>query len=182
MRECCGGEARLAETMILDFLWHLRGSVKLGGGTSNAAVLDAIEDLLDRQRKPITERSADRITFYDPLWRKAGSLDRFATGLYDRGRIWIEHGTEGRRLRYDLRSLHGLVFCLAVFPTFFAVAVFGGADRSDILDMLRFAALGFCWLYGVNLVLALLRVPRAIRKAVKLGIDSGNSSIGKSRH
>lgn len=168
--------------MIFDFIWHLRGSVKLDGAIPNAAVLDNVENLLKRQRKPITRRRDDCIAFDDPLWRNPGGPNWLAMGLYDRGQIWIEHDMEGRRLRYDLRSLHGLVFCLAVFPLAFAVAAFGGANRSEIFNMLRFAAFGFCWLYGMNLVLALLRVPRAIRKAVKLGIDSGYNSIRKSRH
>jgi hypothetical protein len=152
--------------MMLDFLWHLRGSVKLDGTVPNAAVLDGVENLLDRQRKPITERRDSCIAFDDPLWRNPGGPNWLAMALYDRGRLWIENDMEGRRLRYDLRSLHGLVFCLAVFPVFFGVAALGGADRSAVLNVLRFAALAFCWLYGMNLVLALLRIPRAIRKAV----------------
>jgi len=169
----CGGErrsAKPADAAMLDFLWHLRGSVKLGA--SNDAVLDRIENLLDRQRKPISQRSDDYIIFDDPLWRNPLGSNWLAMAMYDRGRVWIEHGIDGRRLRYDLRSLHVLIFCLAVFPTFFAVAAVGGADRSEIINMLRFAALGFCWLYGINLLLALLRVPRAIRKAVTRGVDT----------
>ena len=156
--------------------------MKLGDAIPNAAVLDAVEDLLDRQRKPVTERSDERVAFDDPLWRNPGGPNWLAMVLYDRGRFWIEHDMEGRRLRYDLRSLHGLVFCLAVFPLAFAVAAFGGANRSEIFNMLRFAAFGFCWLYGMNLVLALLRVPRAIRKTVVLGTGSRKKFDQKLRH
>lgn len=82
--------------------------------------------------------------------------------IYDRGRFWIEQGLDGRRLRYDLRSLHGMVFCLfAAFTAFFFGLAGDGLSRG-----LKFAAGAFAWLYGMNILLALVRVPSAIRKAV----------------
>jgi hypothetical protein len=81
---------------------------------------------------------------------------------YDRGRFWIEHGFEGRSLRYELRSLHGMLFCVfAALLAFF----FGLAD-GGLAGGLEFAGLAFVWLYGMNVLVALELVPRSIRQAL----------------
>jgi hypothetical protein len=114
---------------MLDFIWHLRGSLALESIGSIEAVLDRVERLLDKQRKPVTERGADYLAFDDPLWSDLFGPNWLALVIYDRGRFWIEHGLGGRRLRYDLRSLHGMVFCLfAAFTAFF----FGLADGASL--------------------------------------------------
>ena len=53
---------------MVDFLWHLRGTVALDGPAATEAVLDRVEELLERQRKPVTGRGADFVTFNAPLW------------------------------------------------------------------------------------------------------------------
>ena len=83
--------------------------------------------------------------------------------LYDKGRIWIDQGLSGRTLRYELRSLHAFVFCLIGAAMFF---VFGSLDGS-LTSGLKFAALAFGWVYGMNLLLALVRVPRKFRKIAR---------------
>lgn len=148
---------------MLDFIWHLRGSVALEGIGSNEVALDRVESFLEKQRKPVTERGADYLAFDDPLWSDPFGPNWLALVIYDRGRFWIEQGVGGRRLRYDLRSLHGMVFCLfAAFTAFF----FGLAD-DGLSGGLKFAAGAFAWLYGMNVLLALGRVHRAIREAVR---------------
>jgi hypothetical protein len=150
---------------MLDFVWHLRGSVRLDGIGSNEAVLDRVESLLDRQRKGVSERGADFVAFDDPLWSGLFGPNWLAMVIYDRGRFWIEQNLGGRRLRYDLRSLHGMIFCsFAAFAAFF----FGLAD-GGISSGLKFAVGAFGWLYGMNVLLALGRVPPAIRNAVRAG-------------
>jgi hypothetical protein len=148
---------------MLDFIWHLRGSISLDGLGSNDATLDRVEHLLERQRKGVSDRGPDYLTFDDPLWSDPFGPNWLAMVIYDRGRFWIEQGLGGRRLRYDLRSLHGLVFCMfAAFMAFF----FGLAD-GGLGGGLKWATLAFSWLYGMNILLALGRVPAAIRKAVR---------------
>lgn len=150
---------------MLDLLWHLRGSVALDSVGSNAAALDRVEQLLERQRKSVSERGSDYLIFDDPLWSNPFGPNWLAMVIYDRGRFWIEQGLHERRLRYDVRSLHGMVFCLfAAFTAFF----FGLAD-DGLSGGLKFAAGAFAWLYGMNILLALVRVPSAIRKAVTSG-------------
>jgi hypothetical protein len=148
---------------MFDFIWHLRGSVALDRIGSNEAALDRVERLLEKQRKNTIERGADYIEFDDPLWNDSFGPNWLAMVIYDRGRFWIEQGLGGRALRYDLRSLHGMVFCLfgALMAFFFGLAGDGLASG------LKFAAGAFAWLYGMNILLALARVPAAIRKAIR---------------
>ena len=110
---------RRSHRPMLDFIWHLRGSVRLDGVCPDERVLDGVERLLDRERKDVSERGADYLAFDDPLWRTGGP-NWLAMVIYDRGRFWIESSLDGKRLCYDLRSLHGMVFCLvAAFMAFF---------------------------------------------------------------
>jgi hypothetical protein len=149
---------------MLDLGWHLRGSVPLnkGGGSVNA--LDRVEHLLGSQRKTIERRGPDYLVFTDPLWRNPLGSNWLAMVIYDHGKFWIEQNPDGQRLRYDLRSLHGMVFCLLGALMFF---LFGFVD-GGLLGGIKYALGIFAWLYGMNIVLALVRVPRLIRKAVTI--------------
>ena len=108
-------------------------------------------------------RGADYLEFDDPLWSDPFGPNWLALVIYDRGRFWLEESLDGRRLCYDLRSLHGMVFCLlgALMFFFFGLAIDGLANG------LKYAAGAFAWVYGMNVLMALTRVPRAIREAVK---------------
>ena len=148
---------------MLDFLWHLRGSVPLDGIATNEAALDRLELLLEQQRKPTTERDANYLAFDAPLWSDLFGPNWRAMVIYDQGRLWIDQGLGGRILRYDLRSLHGFVFCLFGAAMFFA---FGLAD-GGLVGGLKLAALAFGWLYGMNMLLAWTRIPSLISRAVR---------------
>ena len=113
--------------MTLDFIWHLRGAVVVTAATTNAATLRRVERLLDKQHKPVTERGPDHVAFDDPLWRNPFGPNWLAMVIYDRGRFWIDGG----RLHYELRSLHGLVFCLFLACMIF---VFGGSTVAWPMD------------------------------------------------
>ena len=147
---------------MFDSMWHLRGSVSLVGAGSDDAVLDHLETLLERQRKGVSERGEDYLVFNDPLWSDPFGPNWLAMVIYDRGRFWIDHSLGGRRLRYDLRSLHGMVFCLFGALMFFLFGLAGGG----LAGGLKYAAGMFAWLYGMNILLALGRVPSAIRRAI----------------
>ncbi len=145
------------------FLWHLRGSVVLDGGPSNEAALRRVKRLLKQQQKPVSEEGADFVAFYQPLWRDWGGPNWVALVLFDRGRFWIEYGVNRRWLRYDLRSLHSVIL-----SAFVAVVVFiaGFADGGPMRGM-QWSVGAFAWLYGVNLLLAAIRVPLAVRRALR---------------
>jgi len=148
---------------MMDFLWHLRGAVPLDGKVSNEVALDRVQNLLERQRKPVVVRDANQVTLETPLWEDMYSSGHYAMVIYDQGRIWIDQGLGGRTLRYELRSLHAFVFCLLGAVMFF---VFGWLD-GGLIGGLKFAALAFGWVYGMNLLLALMRVPSKIRKVAR---------------
>ncbi|THD38181.1 MAG: hypothetical protein E7773_00005 [Sphingomonas sp.] len=118
--------------------------------------------LIKKQNKRISRRGADYVEFSDPLWSNFFGPNWLATVIYDQGRFWIDQGFDGCRLRYDLRSLHGMIFCLFAALMFFLA----GFGAGGLLGGVKYAAGAFAWLYGVNLVLALVRVPHAIRRSV----------------
>lgn len=145
-----------------DSLWHLRGSLPIYPEDSDSGVLGRVEALLAVQGKSLTEEGGDFLAFRDPLGFNTGGNRWSAMAIYDQGRFWIERGNYGQSLRFDLRSLHGFLFCLAAAAVVFA---FGLSD-GGMLRGFRFAAVGFTWLYGMNMLLAWVRVPRAIRLAI----------------
>jgi hypothetical protein len=147
---------------MFDALWHLRGSVRLENVARDDDALARVEHFLKKQRKGVSERGTDYVAFDDPLWSGLFGPNWLAMVIYDRGRFWIDRGRDGRRLHYDLRSLHGMVFCLFAAFTAFVFSLAG----DGVTGGLKFAAGAFAWLYGMNILLALIRVPSAIRKAV----------------
>lgn len=148
--------------MNLDLLWHLRGTVVLAETTTNEAVLRRLERLLKAQRKTVVERGTTHVAFASPLWGDLFASNWLSMIIYDRGRFWIEPGS---KLRYELRSLHGFIFCLLGAGIFFCF----GFAFTGLPEGLKLAAMAFGWLYGGNILLALLRVPSAIKKAVRSG-------------
>jgi hypothetical protein len=146
---------------MLDFIWHLRGSIQLEETTTNAAALDGVIALLKKQRKPVLELGPNAIVFNDPIWSAPFGPNWLAMVIYDRGRFWIEQRPDGRRLCYELRSLHGMVFCLLAALMFMLFGLASGG----LLGGVAFAAFAFGWLYGMNVLLASARVPGSIRKA-----------------
>lgn len=144
---------------MLDFVWHLRGSVRLDG-VGSVVALDRVEQLLRRQQKKLSERGPDYLIFNDPLWSDTFGANWLAMVIYDRGRFWIDQ--EEQSIRYDLRSLHGMIFCLFGALMFF----FFGLAAGGVLGGAKYAAGIFAWLYGVNVLFAIVRIPGAIRKAV----------------
>lgn len=146
---------------MADFLWHLRGSVGIDSAISNADALLRIRSMLEKQRKPVSSTDSNCLSFNSPLWTDWFGPNWLAMVIYDRGRFCIEQVNGVRTVRYDLRSLHGFIFCLVAAGLFFCVSLSNGTENAA-----RIAALAFGWLYGMNLVLAYLRIPRLIRRTL----------------
>ena len=147
---------------MIDTIWHLRGSTELPANTSDSVILERLETFIAKQDKQLNGQTETSIRFNSPLWENWITNNWLALVIYDRGSFWIESGLEGRTLKYDLRSLHGLIFCLLGALMFLAfVSSFEGFREGA-----RTALLAFAWLYGGNMVLAWTRIPRAIRNAV----------------
>lgn len=147
---------------MLDFVWNLRGSVALGTTDTDEAVFDRLERLLEKQRKKSHQRHPEYLAFDYPLFSDLFAPNWLAMIIYDRGRFWIEQRLDERRLRYELRSLHLLIFCMLAA----ALAFLFGLASSGLLVGLSMATGAFAWLYGMNILLALVRVPNAIHKAI----------------
>src|SRR5690606_11431972 len=92
-------------------LWHLRGSVRIPDALSTGEVLDRVERLLADQDRAISQRDASQVGFYLPAWKMRGPATQ-AMGLHDKGWFRIDQEPQGRRLTYDLRSLHAMIFYL----------------------------------------------------------------------
>lgn len=152
-----------------DFLWRLRGSVELSDTMSDDMTIDRLNGLCERQLKNVTGRESDSIVFYEPLWagifRSKGYIgsNLLALVIFERGQFSIVRDSSGRHLRYELESLHGFIFCLSATILFFAI----GVGSNGLLGGVELAALVFGWLYGMNILLALFRIPGTIRRAVR---------------
>ena len=148
---------------MIDMIWHLRGSVSVDSSVSASEAIARIERLLEKQRKNVTEKREGAIAFYTPLWSALFGPNWLAMIIYDRGRFWAEDSTSGQKIRFDLRSFQGFVYCLSIAGFLFLVTIFG----NGLLVATGVSALAFSWLYGMNMLLAWVRVPHAIRKAVR---------------
>ena len=145
---------------VLDFVWHLRGFVKLRVDRSDEAVLEGLQGMLEGQGKK-TERGQSSLIFEEPTGASAWTSNWLALAIYTKGQFWIDRGLDGRILRYDLDCFTGFVFCLVAAVLAFAIASLGG----DFRQGLRFGTIAFGWLYGMNIALALIRVPALIRRS-----------------
>ena len=146
----------------MDWLWHLRGSVALSS-YEREAVFDRLETLLRRQYKRKIVQDHNEVTFDTPLLTNFVSPNWLAMVIYDRGRFWIDCSANEPVLRYDLRSLHGFIFCLFGSAMFCAV----GWQTGGFVTGVGLASVAFGWLYGMNILLSLARVPRLIRRTIR---------------
>jgi hypothetical protein len=146
----------------LDWLWHMRGSVPLPAHASRQAVLNRVAAAFERERKRV-ERIDGAVTFDSPLFSDIMSPNWLTLVIYDHGRAWIDE--RGVTLRYDVRSLHGFIFCLCAAALFAGI----GGMRHDVGQAAGCALFAFAWLYGGNMVLAIFRVPGLFRRAVNGG-------------
>jgi hypothetical protein len=142
---------------MYDVLWHMRGSVALREVRAGDAIF-RLSTLLRQQRKAVTTRSPVELAFDNSraeidFWRNWRALV-----MFERGRFWID----GDRVRYDLRSLHGFLFCLLAAGLAGAiVALFSAPLRGLVVAIVLMG-----WLYGMNLLIALTWVPALIRRTV----------------
>lgn len=147
---------------MFSFIWHLKGAVPLENRLTNEAALDRVEWLLDKQLLFHRKREADLLIFNEPFLKNPFGPNWLAMVIYDQGRFWIEQRKDSRQLRYDLRSLHGMVFCML----FASISFVFGLGQGGLASGAKYATGAFAWLYGVNLFLAHARVPQAIERAV----------------
>jgi hypothetical protein len=154
--------ARGGVRTALDWVWHTRGKVNADQTLSDEQILDLLEAALLQQRKPITKREHSSIDFHSPLWSDLWGPNWLTLVIYDYGAIWIDRGQTVTKIRYDLRSLHGMIFCLCGALMFAGI----GCVALGLSNGLMVGIGAFAWLYGMNMLLAAFRVQHYFRRAV----------------
>jgi hypothetical protein len=145
-----------------EFIWHLRGSTSIGENASVTDALERVELILQRQQKEIVHRTSNSIVYTSALFF-TGDDARLEMFIFDRGKFWVDRDVSGLRLNYDLSCLHGFLFCLLFAAGIF---VFVLPTQGGIHSGLGYASVTFCWLYGMNMLLAWWRIPGMIRTAI----------------
>ena len=146
---------------MIQFIWHLRGSIELPPDISDAVAIDGVIAALRASNKRILEVTSQAVTFYHSTW--FGGPRNVPLAFFYKGRLLIDRANEPARLRYDLNSFLGLVLCLFAVPFFSAFMLLTSVSPSGAL---KTGLLAFTWLYGANLVRAWFDVPQALRDAV----------------
>jgi len=83
--------------------------------------------------------------------------------IYNYGRFWIDGDAKNRKLHYDLSSLHGFLLCIFFAAVIFLFDILGGGLTHAGHESLFV----FGWLYGMNMMLAWVRIPLMIRDAIR---------------
>jgi hypothetical protein len=100
---------------IIDWIWHIRGSVALARGQSADDALDRLDPLF-RERDTHHDRGGDTLTF-----RKSNQAPQDKMSIFDGGTLRVEQAGTGPDLRYDLHS-RILLFCFLAPFLFLAFA------------------------------------------------------------
>lgn len=89
---------------LIDWIWHVRGSLALAPGQSSDEAFDRLAPLF-RQSGTTHERTRDTLTF-----RKKDQAAQDKMSVFDGGILQIERPVTGPVVRYDLAS-RALLFC-----------------------------------------------------------------------
>lgn len=100
---------------LIDWIWHVRGTVPLPAGQSGETVLGTLDPLF-RERGTSHERAVDTLTFRK---KDQPAQDRMAT--FDAGILRVDREAGQPVLRYDLTS-KTLLFCFLLPLLFLAFA------------------------------------------------------------
>lgn len=102
---------------LIDWIWHIRGSVALAPGQSSDDAFGKLEPLF-RQPNTSFERSNDTLVF-----QKKDQAAQDKMSIFDDGTLRIERGTSGAVLRYHLTS-RALLACFLAPLLFLGIAQF----------------------------------------------------------
>lgn len=150
--------------MKIDVLWTLRGRVDLDA-TPDDEVIARIRRMLGQQEKPVREDGPRAVGFREGLLEGPFLRRRGALTIFDTGRFWIEDDVGGRCLRYEVACREGLFFCAAAGGAFALIWALG----AGWIGVMYGFALGVGWIFGMNRLIAALRVPRLIRRTALRG-------------
>lgn len=102
---------------LIDWIWHIRGSLALAPGQSSDDAFDRLDPLF-RESGTSHDRAKDTLTF-----RKKDQAAQDKMSVFDGGVLKIENGVAGSRLHYHLTS-RALLFCFLAPLLFLGVAQF----------------------------------------------------------
>lgn len=102
---------------LIDWIWHVRGSVALPSGQTEGEAFARLDPLF-RERGTSHDRVGGTLTFHK---KDQPAQDKMA--VFDAGILQIESGAAGRELRYDLAS-RSLLFCFLAPFLFLGFALF----------------------------------------------------------
>lgn len=141
-------------------LWRLRGLAVISPELPTALVMQRLEAVLADQHKAITRPEPNVVGFQSSLLAPTGAFaaNWLAMATCDRGRFWIEEKGDIRTLHYDLRLFELLVASSA----FSGIAFLFQAATGDLATGAGTALFFFAVLYGVNRLLAWVRIPGRI--------------------
>lgn len=110
-------EERFPSMRLINWIWHVRGSLELAPGQSTN---DAFEKLapLFHERGTSHQRTNDTLTF-----SKKDQPAQDKMSVFDSGALQIEKGAAGSVLHYHLVS-RALLFCFMLVPLFLGIAQF----------------------------------------------------------
>lgn len=161
-----------------DRIWHLRGAIPIADAVSDEVAVKRIVSFLSAHRKPVVQQDKSNVSFKyaswdEPIFKTGAAFVMSAITVHDEGRFWIERRPEGRTLRYDLGSYHGLILSLFGAAMFFLFGFVGSLSGGDFWIAfwlaVKLAVFAFAWGYGGNMLWARLSVPRALRKLLVAG-------------
>jgi hypothetical protein len=89
---------------LIDWIWHVRGSLALAPGQSSDDAFDRLDPLF-RETGTSHERTADTLVF-----RKKDQAAQDRMSVFDGGVLQVDSGAAGSVLRYHLTS-RALLFC-----------------------------------------------------------------------
>jgi len=143
-----------AIVMRLNFVWHYRGRIVTRGNLGSDELLDCHEGMLVGQSKE-TSRGGDSVSFKVPIPLLSGGSRWDAMALFDSGAFWLDGPADDptAMVSFDLSCFWGFLFCLM------PVAIGAVVGLNDPEQGAIIAIMGFGWLYGVNQILARIRIP-----------------------
>jgi hypothetical protein len=100
---------------FVEWIWHVRGSLKLAPGQSSDDAFDRLDPLF-RQYGTRHERHGDTLTF-----RKKDQAAQDRMSVFDGGVLKVERASAGSVLRYHLTS-RALLYCFLAPLLFIAIA------------------------------------------------------------
>lgn len=156
--------------MLLKSIWHFRGRIKIAYDICPTETLDALEGMLSGQSKTIATRDESSISFREPIPLLSGGNRWDAMAIFDRGSFLLidDNKSAHKLLAFDLSCLPAFIFCL--IPVAIGLAV----SFNDREQGIFIAWAGFCWLYGMNQLLARIRIPALVRRTIaRIGTTAG---------